>query len=84
MSTPPIEILSATKEGTLRYSEPKMMNSACSTASETASVIISTASCDWRSGRTRNRSITTPKRATTSTAIGAARNSGTLSSEVRT
>ena len=57
MSTPPIVNLSATNAGTLRYSEPKVRNSACSTASETASVIISTASCELRIGRTETRSI---------------------------
>ena len=53
-STPPIVNLVSMNAGTLRYSEPKVRNSACSTTSATASVIISTASCDLRIGRIKH------------------------------
>ena len=68
-----------TNDGTLRYSEPKVRNSACSTTSATASVIISTASCECRIGRISTRSTTMPNTATNAIDSSAAGSSGTFS-----
>ena len=83
MLTPPMVNLASMKAGTLRYSEPKVRNSACSTTSATASVIISTASCEWRIGRISTRSTKTPNTATSAIASSAAGSSGSFSCDVK-
>ena len=82
--TPPIVNLLSMNAGTLRYSEPKVRKSACSTTSATASVIISTASCDLRIGRMKTRSMTTPNTATSAIESSAAGSSGSFRCEVST
>ena len=72
------------KLGTLRYSEPKIRNSACSTTNDTARLIIKTANCDLRMGRISTRSTTMPNKATPKTTKGAATSSGTLKMVVNT
>jgi hypothetical protein len=70
------------KLGTLRYSEPKLRNSTCSTTRAMARLIISTANCDLRMGRISTRSTTMPNSATPNTTRGVATTKGMLKTVV--
>ena len=70
--------------GTLRYSDPKVKNKACSTTNAVASEIINTPNCEARSGRMRIFSTNTPKTATMTIDNRAATHKGRPASVVST